>query len=71
MGLLAAAVVYVVGGAAIAVGAGPVAAGLFGISQSGIVAGSVAAGAQAFVGNVAAGSVLAQLTSMAMLAPTP
>ncbi|CAB4436461.1 unnamed protein product [Rhizophagus irregularis] len=48
MGLLAAAVVYVVGGAAIAVGAGPVAAGLFGISQSGIVAGSVAAGAQAF-----------------------
>jgi hypothetical protein len=31
----------------------------------------VAAGAQAFVGNVAAGSVLAQLTSMAMLAPTP
>ncbi|RGB37668.1 hypothetical protein C1646_694313 [Rhizophagus diaphanus] len=71
MGLLAAAVVTVVGGAAIAVGAGPAAAGLFGISQTGIVAGSMAAGAQAFVGNVAAGSVLAQLTSMAMLAPTP
>ncbi|GBC05144.1 hypothetical protein RclHR1_06060002 [Rhizophagus clarus] len=71
MGFLAAVTVAVVGGAAIAVGAGPIAAGLFGISQTGIIAGSTAAAAQAYVGNVAAGSVLAKLTSMAMLAPTP
>jgi hypothetical protein len=71
MGFLAAAVVWGVGGVAITLGAGPLAAGLFGISQTGVVAGSLAASAQAFVGNVAAGSVLAQLTSIAMLAPTP
>ncbi|GBC05149.1 hypothetical protein RclHR1_06060007 [Rhizophagus clarus] len=71
MGLFAAAAVSVVGGAAIMLGGGPLVAGLFGISQTGIIAGSTAAAAQAYVGNVAAGSVLAQLTSMAMLAPIP
>jgi len=37
----------------------------------GVGAGTIAAGAQAYVGNLAAGSILAKLTSAAMLAPTP
>ncbi|CAB4475372.1 hypothetical protein RhiirA5_359236 [Rhizophagus irregularis] len=71
MGFFSAAFVAVVGGAAIAVGGGPIVVGLLGISETGVVAGSLAAGAQAYVGNVAAGSILAKLTSIAMLSPTP
>lgn len=76
MGLFAAAVVGCVGGAALLVGglvpAVPAAAAwAFGIGKTGIAAGSFAAAAQAWAGNVAAGSVLAKLTSIAMAAPTP
>jgi hypothetical protein len=71
MGLFSAAAVAIVGGAALAVGAGPAVVGLLGISETGVIAGGVAAGAQAYVGNVAAGSILAKLTSIAMLSPTP
>lgn len=73
MGIFSAVVVGVVGGAVVmtgGVGLGIVAP-LLGFSSTGIVAGSTAAAAQAFVGNVAAGSVVAKMTSLAMLAPTP
>lgn len=73
MGLFSAIIVGVAGGAVImtgGIGLGLVAP-MLGISSTGIVAGSTAAAAQAYVGNVVAGSTLAKLTSMAMLAPTP
>ncbi|CAH0715420.1 unnamed protein product, partial [Brenthis ino] len=74
MGLLAALAVNAVGGTVIyatgGLGAAWVAP-MLGFSNSGIVGGSVAAAAQSFYGNVAAGSVIAKMTSVAMLAPTP
>jgi len=71
MGLFSAVVVGTVGSVALLVGGPPLLLGALGFSGSGILAGSAAASAQAYVGNVAAGSILAKLTSMAMLAPTP
>lgn len=74
MGLLSAIVVGAVGGIAIYGTGGlltPVVAPMLGFSSTGILAGSTAAAAQAYVGNVAAGSIVAKLTSAAMLAPTP
>ncbi|CAK1580411.1 unnamed protein product [Parnassius mnemosyne] len=73
MGLLAALAVNIVGGAVIygtgGIGA-PLIAPLLGFSSGGIVAGSTAAAAQAYYGNVVAGSIISQLTSIAMVAPT-
>ena len=54
-----------------AAGVGLPIAGLLGFSAAGPVAGSLAAGAQAYVGNVAAGSVFAAVQALAMAAPTP
>ncbi|CAG4987041.1 unnamed protein product [Parnassius apollo] len=74
MGMLAALAVNIVGGAVIYGTAGigaPLVAPLLGFSSSGIVAGSTAAAAQAYYGNLAAGSIISQLTSIAMVAPTP
>ncbi|XP_030038440.1 uncharacterized protein LOC115453851 [Manduca sexta] len=74
MGLLAAITVGVVGGVAIYGTGGlltPWVAPMLGFGSGGIAAGSTAAAAQAYVGNVAAGSILAKMTSAAMLAPTP
>lgn len=74
MGLLAAIVVNVVGGAVIYLTGGlaaPWIASLLGFSSTGIVAGSTAAAAQAFYGNVASGSIISMLTAIAMGSPTP
>ncbi|KAG8316575.1 hypothetical protein J6590_047717 [Homalodisca vitripennis] len=72
MGLLAFAVVTGVGSAIIALPVlAPAVLPLIGFSAVGPVAGGLAAGAQAFVGNVAAGSTFATLQAMAMAAPTP
>jgi len=73
MGLFAAIVVGTVGSAALLIG-GPVAVGvgsLMGFGGTGIGATTIAASAQAYYGNVVVGSVIAKLTSIAMLAPTP
>ncbi|KAI8436932.1 hypothetical protein MSG28_010358 [Choristoneura fumiferana] len=74
MGLLAAIAVNVLGGAVIygtgGLGAAWVAP-MLGFGSSGIAAGSTAAAAQAYYGNVAAGSIISTLTSVAMAAPTP
>nr|XP_018916052.1 PREDICTED: uncharacterized protein LOC109043325 [Bemisia tabaci] len=71
MGFLTWAVVSVVGGAVAMTGVGLPVAGLLGFSAAGPVAGSLAAGAQAYVGNVAAGSAFAAVQALAMAAPTP
>nr|AAV91445.1 hypothetical protein 32 [Lonomia obliqua] len=74
MGLLAALAVNLVGGAIIYGTGGlltPIVAPMLGFGSAGIAAGSTAAAAQAYYGNVVAGSVISQLTSAAMLAPTP
>lgn len=65
MAFLAPAVVYFGGNAALVTGSTGL-ANLIGFSASGPIAGSVAALAQAFVGNVAAGSTFAAVQSMAM-----
>ena len=74
MGLLSAIAVNVIGGAVIygtgGLGAAWVAPWL-GFTGTGIAGGSTAAAAMSYYGNVAAGSVISQLTSVAMLAPTP
>lgn len=74
MGLLAAIAVNVIGGAVIYGTGGllaPAVAPLLGFSGAGIAAGSTAAAAQAYYGNLAAGSIISQLTAAAMVAPTP
>ncbi|XP_052741301.1 uncharacterized protein LOC112049251 [Bicyclus anynana] len=74
MGFLAALTVGVVGGAAIYC-TGGLATGLvapmLGFGSAGIGAGTVAASAQAYYGNLVAGSVISKLTAAAMVAPTP
>ena len=74
MGLLAALAVNVLGGAVIygtgGLGAAWVAP-MMGFGSSGIAAGSIAAAAQSYYGNLVAGSVVSQLTAVAMAAPTP
>nr|BAM19247.1 unknown secreted protein [Papilio polytes] len=74
MGLLSAIAVNAIGGAIIygtgGLGAAWVAP-MLGFSSGGIVAGSTAAAAQAYYGNVAAGSIVSQLTAIAMASPTP
>ncbi|XP_046660319.1 uncharacterized protein LOC124354129 [Homalodisca vitripennis] len=42
-----------------------------GFGTAGVGAGTVAASAQSYVGNVAAGAVFAKLQALAMAAPTP
>ncbi|CAH4028424.1 unnamed protein product [Pieris brassicae] len=74
MGLLCALAVNLVGAAAIYGTAGfatPLVAPLLGFSSTGIVAGSTAAVAQSYYGNLIAGSIISKLTAAAMLAPTP
>nr|BAN20213.1 unknown secreted protein [Riptortus pedestris] len=73
MGLFSYLVVTVIGGAAVTLFPpliGPVAS-MVGMGSVGVGAGTVAAGAQAYVGNVAAGSVFSALQSVAMASPTP
>lgn len=74
MGLLSAIAVNLVGGAVLYGTGGllaPVVAPLLGFGSAGIAAGSTAAAAQAYYGNLAAGSIISQLTAAAMVAPTP
>lgn len=54
---------YGVAGAAVAVAGAPIVLGLLGFSSAGVVAGSIAAGVQSMIGNVAAGSIFAALQS--------
>uniref|UniRef100_A0A069DMC2 Uncharacterized protein n=1 Tax=Panstrongylus megistus TaxID=65343 RepID=A0A069DMC2_9HEMI len=46
-------------------------AGYLGFGSAGVGAGTLAAGAQSYVANVAAGTVFAKLQAVAMLSPTP
>uniref|UniRef100_A0A224Y0M5 Uncharacterized protein n=1 Tax=Panstrongylus lignarius TaxID=156445 RepID=A0A224Y0M5_9HEMI len=46
-------------------------AGYLGFGSAGVAAGTMAAGAQSYVANVAAGTIFAKLQAAAMLAPTP
>ncbi|CAB3260017.1 unnamed protein product [Arctia plantaginis] len=74
MGLLAAVAVNIVGGAIIYGTGGlltPIVAPVLGFGSAGIAAGSTAAAAQAYYGNLVAGSIISQLTAAAMVAPTP
>ena len=74
MGLIAAIIVNLLGGAVIYVSGGllmPIIGPMLGFSSAGIAAGSIAASAQAFYGNLAAGSIISMMTSAAMLSPTP
>ena len=71
MGLLCYAIVTVAGAAVTATGVGAPLVGLMGFSAAGPVAGTVATGAQAYVGNVAAGSIFAGLQTLAMAPCTP
>lgn len=73
MGFFSYLVVTAVGGAATIICpplAAPVAS-MIGIGSAGVGAGTIAASAQAYVGNVAAGSIFSALQSIAMAAPTP
>lgn len=74
MGLLAAIAVNLVGGAVIygtgGLGAAWVAP-MMGFGSVGVGAGTTAAAAQAYYGNVAAGSIFSTLQAVAMAAPTP
>lgn len=73
MGVLAWAAVTGVG--AVTMVAFPPLAGVvaqyLGFSAAGPIAGSLAAGAQAYMGNIAAGSTFAYLQAAAMAIPTP
>lgn len=71
MRLLAWATVTVIGGLAIATGTAPLVAGLLGFGSTGVGMGTLAAGAQAYVGNVGVGTVFAMMQHAAMVAPTP
>lgn len=72
MGVLAWAVVTAVGGVVVAVPAiAPVVLPVLGFGAAGPMAGGLAAGAQAFVGNVAAGAIFGKLQALAMVAPIP
>lgn len=74
MGALAAIAVNVIGGIVLYGTGGlllPIVSPLLGFSSAGIAAGSLAATAQAYYGNLAAGSIISQLTAAAMVAPTP
>ncbi|KOB66446.1 putative cuticle protein CPH43, partial [Operophtera brumata] len=44
---------------------------MLGFGAAGIGAGTTAAAAQAYYGNLVAGSIISKLTAAAMLAPTP
>lgn len=69
MGFISYVVVTGVGAVLAATGVGVPIAGMLGFSAAGPVAGSLAAGAQAYVGNVAAGSVFSTVQALAMAAP--
>lgn len=74
MGLIAALAVNMIGGAVIYGTGGlltPIVAPILGFGAAGIGAGSTAAAAQAYYGNLAAGSIISQLTAAVMVAPTP
>lgn len=62
----AACIVNVLAGLVVVTGKGLWILAKLGFGAIGLVAGSVAAAAMAFTGNVAAGSIIAQATSMAM-----
>ncbi|CAG9561783.1 unnamed protein product [Danaus chrysippus] len=74
MGFLTALAVNVIGGAVI-YGTGGLGVGLvapwLGFGSAGIASGSMAAAAQSYYGNLAAGSIISKLTAAAMVAPTP
>nr|XP_026499604.1 uncharacterized protein LOC113403317 [Vanessa tameamea] len=74
MGLLTALAVNAVGGIIIygtgGLGAAWVAPWL-GFGSAGIAGGSMAAAAQSYYGNLAAGSIISKLTAIAMTAPIP
>nr|BAN20197.1 unknown secreted protein [Riptortus pedestris] len=73
MGLISYLVVTAIGGAAVTLCPpliGPVAS-LVGMGSAGVGAGTIAAGAQAYVGNVVAGSIFSTLQAVAMASPTP
>lgn len=69
MGFISYVVVTGVGAVLAATGVGVPIAGMLGFSAAGPVAGSLAAGAQAYVGNVAAGSIFSTVQALAMAAP--
>ena len=71
MGVIAFLVVTAIGSVALATGVGAPIAACLGFSAIGPIAGTAAAGAQAFVGSVGAGSVFSALQAIAMGAPTP
>lgn len=73
MGFFTALIVNIVGGAVLCMGGFliPIVAPLLGFSASGIMAGSIAASAQSYYGNLMAGSIISKLTAAAMIAPTP
>ncbi|XP_048478612.1 uncharacterized protein LOC119693029 [Plutella xylostella] len=74
MGLLAALLVNVVGGAVIYLTGGLLTwlvAPLLGFGSGGIAAGCAAAAAQSYYGNLAAGSIISILQSAAAVTPTP
>jgi len=74
MGFLAWAATTALGGAAIYCTGGlatPFVASVVGVGSTGIAAGSLAAGSQSFVGNLAAGSIVSTIQAVAMAAPTP
>lgn len=74
MGFLAALAVNLIGGAVIYGTGGllaPAVAPLLGFGAAGIGAGTTAAAAQAYYGNLVGGSIISQLTAAAMVAPTP
>lgn len=71
MGILTYCVVTGVSALVASTGIGVPLLGAIGFSAAGPVAGSMAAGAQAFVGNVAAGSFFAAAQAAAMAPVTP
>lgn len=71
MALFSFLIVSVVGAIILSTGVGASLLPCLGFGVAGPLAGSMAAGAQAFVGNVAAGSIFAGLQALAMSACTP
>lgn len=71
MGIISYIVVTGVGTIVTSTGIGAEILPYIGFSSAGPMVGSIAAGAQAYVGNIAAGSLFATLQSIAMTAPTP
>ena len=71
MGLVSFVVVSGIGAAITATGVGVPILGMLGFAASGPVAGTIAAAAQSYIGDVALGSIFSACQTMAMAAPTP